>query len=334
MPIIDGTYFKTSVPATHTPSFTVADGVEFAPLNDLPYLKQARKGYVVIGGGKTGIDAVLWLLGNDVNPDHITWIMPRDGWLIDRKNTQPSREFFEQTMGAQANQAEAVATAENIEDLFDRLEQGGVLMRIDTNVRPQMFHGATVSTDELTELRRVKNVVRKGRVTRIDIDQIVFTEEDSIATTTNTMHIDCSARAVPVTETYDVFQKNKIVVQTVRSYQPIFSAAFIAHIEASYDDEALKNKLCQVVPLPNHDTDWLTGLVAQMQNHMRWTKEPDIREWLLSNRLDGFTHLTQVSCETTPEQMAILMRLKAAGPKAAANMPKLMFEVMKITAER
>ncbi|MFT6406926.1 MAG: hypothetical protein ACJAQ6_000336 [Arenicella sp.] len=331
--IIDGTYFKTSVPSTHTPSFSIADGVEFGPLNDLPSLVEPRDGYVIVGGGKTGIDAILWLLENQIDPKDITWIMPRDGWWIDRQNTQPSRDFFVHTMGAQATQAEAVAEAENVDDLFDRLEQGGVLMRLDPNVKPQMFHGATVSRDELAQLRRIKNVVRKGRVTRLDNDKIHF-GDDSIATTANTMHVDCSARAVPVSEIYDVFQGDTIVVQTVRSYQPVFSAAFIAHIEANYDDEAVKNELCTVVPLPNHNTDWLVGTAAQMRNQMRWSKEPGLREWLMSNRLDGFTKLVQPSEETTPEQLAILMRLKAAGPKAGANMPKLMGEVMQIAAAR
>lgn len=331
--IIDGTYFKTSVPSTHTPSFEIADGVEFGPLNNLPNLIEPRDGYVIVGGGKTGIDAVLWLLGNQIDPDDISWIMPRDGWWIDRRNAQPSREFFMNTIGAQATQAEAVAEAESVDDLFDRLEKGGVLMRLDPNVKPQMFHGATVSRDELTQLRRIKNVIRKGRVTRIDTNKIHFGEE-SIATTANTMHVDCSARAVPVTETYDVFQGNKIVVQTVRSYQPVFSAAFIAHIEATYDDEAHKNDLCQVVPLPNHDTDWLIGTAAQMRNQMRWSQEPGIREWLLSNRLDGFTSLVQPTDDTTEEQMQVLMRIKEAAPKAGANLPKLMGEVMQIMAAR
>lgn len=71
-----------------------------------------------------------------------------------------------------------------------------------------------------------------------------------------------------------------------------------------------------------------------MQNQMRWSKEPDLREWMIGNRLDGFTKLVQASEDTTPEEMAILKRLKAAGPKAAANMPKLMGEVMQITAAR
>lgn len=331
--IIDGTYFKTSVPSTHTPNFEVADGVEFGPLNDLPSLIEPRDDYVIVGGGKTAIDAVLWLLDNQINPDDISWIMPRDGWWIDRKNTQPSREFFMNTMGAQATQAEAVAAAENIDDLFDRLEKGGVLMRLDPNVKPAMFHGATVSRDELAQLRRIKKVIRKGRVTRIDTNEIHF-GNDSIATTANTMHVDCSARAVPVNEIYDVFKGNKIVVQTVRSYQPIFSAAFIAHIEATYDDEAHKNELCQVVPLPNHDTDWLFGMAAQMRNQMRWSQEPGLREWLLSNRLDGFTNLVQQSDETTKEQMQVLMRLKQAAPKAAANMPKLIAQAMQIMAAR
>ncbi len=55
-------------------------------------------------------------------------------------------------------------------------------MRIDPNVRPQMFHGATISSEELKQLRRVKNIVRKGRVTRLDTDKIYF-GDDSISTT-------------------------------------------------------------------------------------------------------------------------------------------------------
>jgi hypothetical protein len=259
--------------------------------------------------------------------------MPRDGWWIDRKNTQPSREFFMDTMGAQATQAEAVADAENVDDLFKRLEKGGLLMRLDPNIKPKMFHGATVSRDELSQLRRIKNVIRKGRVTRIDTDKIHF-GDDSITTTNNTNHIDCSARAVPVTETYDVFQGDKVVVQTVRSFQPVFSAGFIAHIEANYDDEAIKNELCKVVPLPNHDTDWLVGTAAQMRNQMRWSQQPGLRDWLLSNRLDGFTNLVQANQDNTPEQQEVLMRLKTAAPKAGANLPKLMAEVMQIMAAR
>jgi len=317
------------VPATHTPNFEIADGVEFAPLNRLPNLAEPRDGYVIVGGGKTGIDAVLWLLDNQIDPDHITWIMPRDAWWVDREKIQPDRDFFMKTIGNQAIQAEAVADAQSVDDLFARLEKGGSLIRLDQTVKPEMFHGATVSRDEVEQLRRIKNVVRRGRVSKIDRDAIHF-DSGTIPTTTKTLHVDCSARAVPVTETYPVFQDNKIVVQTVRSYQPVFSAAFIAHIEANYDDEAIKNELCQVVPLPNHDTDWIIGTAAQMQNQFRWSKEPGLRDWLLSNRLDGFTALVMPNDDNTPEQNALLLRLKEAAPKAAENISKLIGEAMMI----
>ena len=325
--IIDGTYFKTSVPATHTPNFEIESGVNFVPLNALPNTNSPQDGYVVIGGGKTGIDACLWLLQNQVNPDDITWIMPRDGWWIDRQNTQPTREFFQHSIGAQVAQLDAMATSKTLDELFEKLEHSGVLLRLDPNVKPTMFHGATVSQAEAALLRKIKNVVRHGRITRLGLNEIQFTGA-TIPTTPNTLHIDCSARAVPVTEQYPVFAGNTITVQTVRSYQPVFSAAFIAHIEANYDDEALKNELCKVVPLPNHDVDWLVGAAAQMQNQYRWSQEPGIREWLIENRLDGFTALVQQTDEATPEQLALLGKMKALVPDVVANIPTLMAQAM------
>jgi len=329
--IVDGTYFKTSVPSTHTPTFNIADEVEFIPLNNLPQLDSPRDAYVVVGGGKTSIDACLWLLDNQINPDKITWIMPRDAWWIDRKNTQPTQEFFSDSIGAQAKQLEALGAATSITNLFDRLEQAGVLMRLDKNVRPQMFHGATVSQSEANQLRRIKNVLRHGRINELQQGKIIFANK-VVSTPENSVYIDCSARAVPVTETFPVFEGNTICVQTVRSYQPVFSAAFIAHIEANYDDETIKNDLCGLVPLPNHDTDWLVGMAAQMKNQYRWSQEPGLRDWLIKNRLDGFTALTVPNENTPPEQLKILAQMKAAVPAALEGIKRLMPEVMAIRA--
>ena len=172
--VVDGTYFNTSVPSTHKLAFEVAPGIEIVPLNDLPLLKTPREGYVVVGGGKTGIDACIWLLENHIDPDDIRWIMPRDAWLFDRKNAQSSAEFFEHSVGTQARQLEALANADSIEDLFERLEDIGALLRIDQSVKPKMFHGATISKKEIEQLRRIKNVVRMGRVTSIEKNQIIL----------------------------------------------------------------------------------------------------------------------------------------------------------------
>ena len=50
-------------------------------------------------------------------------------------------------------------------------------MRIDENVEPKIWKCATVSSAELIELRKVKNIVRQGRIDSIEKDKIVFTNK-------------------------------------------------------------------------------------------------------------------------------------------------------------
>ncbi len=307
--IVDATFLKTSVPSTHIPSFIIAPEIQFMPLNNLPDVTTPPAGFVVIGGGKTGIDACLWLLENNVDPDKITWIVSRDAWLIDRKNTQPTMEFFNDAIGAQAAQFEALAQADTIPDLFDRLEKTGVLVRIWKDVLPSMFHGATVSQLELEALRRIKNVIRLGRVQRIEKDQIILAK-GTIPTSTNHIHVDCSASAIKELSIKSVFDGDVITPQTVRSYQPIFSAAFIAHIEVMFETEDEKNDLCAVVPLPNHDTDWLRMMAVMMINQFKWGQNKELRKWLVNNRLDGFSKMMRSVPKDDAKKQAIINRMR------------------------
>jgi len=323
---VDCTYLKTSVPANHTPNFSISDGVQFKPLNDLPFIDKPPAGYVVIGGGKTGIDACLWLLEHRVDPDKIQWIVSRDAWLLNRKNTQPSMEFFNDTMGAQAAQMESIAQAASITDMFDRLESAGYFLRLDPDVRPQMFHGATISELELEELRRIKNIIRLGRVQSVEQDKIVL-EKGTIPTTTAHLHIDCSASAITNLDIKPVFEEHLITPQMVRSYQPVFSAAFIAHVEAAYGTDAEKNDICGVVPLPNADTDYLKFTAAFMMNQYKWSRDPGLRQWLLGNRLDGFSKLANDILEDDTEKRAILKRLRDNAMPAMAKLQQFIAQI-------
>lgn len=316
---VDCTYLKTTVPSTHTPGFDVADDVRFMPLNDLPKIHTPPSGYVIVGGGKTGIDAVLFLLENGVNADHITWIMPRDAWLLDRQNTQPTEEFFTSSIGAQANQMEAIANSSSINDMFSRLEASGVFLRIDDKVWPQMFHGATVSKMELAKLQSVKNIVRMGRVTAITNAKITL-EHGEIQTSPEHIHVDCSASAISNLAIKPIFEEGLITPQTVRSYQPVFSAAFIAHVEASYPNDEIKNNLCKVVPLPNTDLDWIRLTAAFLMNQHIWSQDPGLRKWLLENRLDGFSKLVRSVKEDDTEKLMILKRMRDNGKPAMAKL--------------
>ena len=324
--LVDTTILATSVPATHTPNFSIDDNVQFIPLNDLPKITATPKDFVVIGGGKTGIDACLWLLENNVNSDNITWIVSRDAWFLDRKNTQPADEFFENSMGSIANQLEAIPKAKSIPNLFEKLEEVGVLLRLDKTVTPKMFHGATVSQLELTALRKIKNIVRLGRVKRIEKDQIIL-DKGTIATSSNHIHVDCSASAITEYDIRPIFENGQITPQTVRSYQPVFSASIIAYVEANYTDDKTKNEICQVVMIPNHDTDWIRMLSTQLLNQFNWSKDKSLRNWVTGNRLDGFGNLVKNVDKKDIEKMAILKRMRNSSMPAILQLQKFITEL-------
>lgn len=323
---IDATFLKTSVPSTHTPGFTIGDNVRFMPLNDLPTVTVPPAGYTIIGGGKTGIDACLWLLEKGVDPDNIRWIMPRDAWLLDRRNTQPSEEFFNDSVGANALQMEAIVACESIPDLFKRLEAAGVLLRIDQSVTPKMFHGATISQLELEQLRRIKNIIRLGRVLSLEENQIVL-EEGTLPASAGELHVDCSARAISNDAVVPVFQGDTIVPQMVRSYQPVFSAAVIAHIEVAYATDEEKNGLCGVVPLPNHDTDWIRMFSAFMMNQYLWSQDENLSQWLLNNRLDGFSKLMSSVDAGDHEKQAVIKRIRENAFPAVEKLQQLITQI-------
>lgn len=324
--IVDATYLNTFVPATHTPNFKIADEACFMPLNDLVKIKTPPEAYVVIGGGKTGIDACLWLLEMGVDPDKITWIVSRDGWLLNRHNTQPGVEFFEQSIGSQAAQFEAIANATSVEDMFDRLEACEYFLRLDKNVRPQMFHGATVSKPEIAELAKIKNVVRLGRVQSLEADRIVL-ERGELPTSTRHVHVDCSASAIMNIDIVPVFQGALITPQAVQSYQPVLSASFIAHVEATYRNEREKNKVCNVVPLPNYASDFVKMTATNMMNQYVWSKDPGIKKWMMKNRLDAFTRMVHEVDPNDQAKMAILERLRGNAMPAMTKLQAFLAEI-------
>lgn len=148
--VVDATCFSPSIPSAHTPRFEVTPGVRLVPPNVLPRLwADQRQGslprrFVVVGAGKTAMDAAVWLIQSGASPDAIQWLMPRDSWLVNRITTQPAAEFFTEVIGGQADQMEACARAISTDDLFLRLEACGSLMRIHPDRMPTMFHLATI----------------------------------------------------------------------------------------------------------------------------------------------------------------------------------------------
>lgn len=317
--LVDATYWQNSVPANHTPNFSVDDGVQFLPCGGLSALETPPAGYVIIGGGKTGIDALLWLLEQGAKPDQLTWIISRDGWMHDRAATQPRPEFFKTTVGVQAAAFEAMANSTSRDDMYDRLEACGYFVRLDPNVRPQMFHAPTVSQPELEALRTIKNIVRLGRVSHIGQTEITL-DQGTIPTSPDHIHIDCSASAVQNRKTTAVFKPGRITLQTVRAYQPTFSASFIAHLEALGGTDADKNSKSGVVPLPDGLDDFVRMQAANMMNQAIWSQDKDLQRWIRANRLDGFSGLIRSADMDDPEVVDILTRLRKNAMPAAMKL--------------
>jgi hypothetical protein len=287
--IVDATYMRVTVPAMRPPPYRVAPGIACIPPNELPG-RAAHERYVVVGAGKTGIDTCLWLLGHDIAPERLTWIMPRDSWLLDRAAMQPGSMFADRIKAGFIAQLRAIRDATSPDDLFARLEDAGTLLRIDPAVRPTMYRCATVTLAELDQLRRIGDIVRKGHLLSIESDKMVLDGGD-VAMDGRALYIDCTADGAEKRSATSIFDTGRITLQSVRGCQQIFSASLIAHVEAAYPDDASKNQVCVPLPHPDTDLDWLRIAFADYSNQLRWFDDADLTAWLAAVRLDLFGHL-------------------------------------------
>jgi hypothetical protein len=304
--VVDATYLESAIPAKQAPPFEVAAGARCVPINALAHMEDTPSGYVIIGAGKTAIDACLWLLHNGTPPDDICWIRPRDCWLLNRAQYQPGDSVVAVFEGI-VRQLEAAAQSVDVEDWFDRCHAAGVLYRIDEAVRPTMIKGAMTNAAEIEQLRSIDNVVRLGKVRRLERDQIVL-EEGVIPTTPDYLHVHCAAAGLNLAPPMPIFKDGQIKLQGIRMAVPCFNAAFTGYIESSDRDDAEKNRLCPPNAYPDTPVDWARMLLMTMQTQQLWT-QPDVVKWLESSRLNITRGL--VAHMDKPEMQSILQTFAA-----------------------
>jgi len=321
--VVESAYWTFEIPSTRPPKYSVAPGVQCVPPNALPRVAGEQDRFVVVGPGKTGIDTCLWLLEHGVDPDRIHWVMPKDAWFINRAKIQPGNDFFFEAFEGLARQFEAVSAANSVADLFDRLESDSLLLRLDPRIRPTIYRCASITQDELAQLRRIKNVVRLGYVQAVESARIIL-DRGEAALTPSTLIVDCSASGISRKPPVPIWSGNRINIEMIRTCQPTFSAAFIGFIEATFADQAQKNALCEPVPNPILDTDWLRMLAVSTKNRVAWRDHPIIEEWLVRSRLNTFFSApARVKPEET-EKMAMLKRFQAAASAGMAKLPQLL----------
>jgi hypothetical protein len=320
---VDATWSQMRVPSTTPPTYDVAAGATCVAPNALARLAPDFDAFVVVGAGKTAMDACVWLLHHGTDPDRIRWIVPRDSWTLNRANFQPGAAFFPRFCSSLADAVEAAAESATVDDLFARLEASEELRRIDPAVTPTAYHCAILSDGELELLRTIRDVVRLGHVTSIGEHEITL-DHGTIPTDPRTLHVDCSATGIPKRPSTPIFDGDRITLQWVRTCQPTFSAALIGHVEATVDDVDRKNWLCPPIAPPDVPLDWLRMFRTSFETRDRWRQEPDLEAWLATTRLDPVAALINERLGVDEEVTAALMRYARHIHQAFDNLDRLL----------
>jgi len=253
--VVDATYARVRVPAAADLPYAVESGVAVVAPSQLSSISKPHPQYVVIGGGRTAMDTVLWLLSEHVAPDQVCWVRPREAWLISKEYTDRSQyaggmQTFNETVASLSGQ-------EIIDDLYLMMENQGVVSRMDPETMPSMFHYACVSQDELEQLRQVKDVVRLGHVLHVGSDRLDL-EHGSVKIALGALHINCanswiqdSRPAVPI------FSPGRITLQllselTASQHNFAWGAATIGFLATRDHEDEQKNEL--LLPARPSDT--------------------------------------------------------------------------------
>jgi hypothetical protein len=320
--LIDTTYLEGTIPATSRPSFVMAEGVRCITPTELARLEQPPERIVVIGGGKTALDACVWLLERGVPAETIRWIRPRDAWWMNRRYQQP-HTLLPNLLHGTAIQLEAMAQAASTEELLARLESEGVLLRIDTAVTPTMFRGAVVSESELELLRRIRDVVRLGHVQRIEQNEIVL-EGGRIPTDERTVYVHCAARGLARPPLRPIFETGRVTIQPFIWGFACYQFAMLGVIEATVDGDEQKNGLCSPISYWEENADYLTGFLAMMSLTSAMSAHPALASWNKTSRLNVVSGMS--AHEGDPRVGAARDRIKQFGFPAVMNLQRLLSE--------
>lgn len=317
--IVDARYVEGTVPATASPRFAVEDGVRCIPAGELARLETPAERFTVIGAGKTALDTLVWLLGQGVHPGAITWIKPREGWWPNRRFLQPY-ELLPDQYAANADQLETFAQASSISEVFARLEELEILLRVDRDAPAEMFHGAIVSDAEVAQLRRIEDVVRLGRVRAIGRDRIDL-DEGSIATTPGTLHVHCTASGFARPPLRSIFEPGRITIQPMFWGTVSMQYALIGVVEALLPDDTARNALCRPIHLWDRNRDYLVAYLALMASTRARAAYPDVAQWARTTRLYPFADLSRHADD--PRVGAARERSRAHAAAAFENLTRL-----------
>ena len=204
--------------------------------------------------------------------------------------------------------AEAGAQAADIDDLFERLEASGRLVRIDPSRAGRRCIAARCSAPA--------SCAPCGRSR---------TWSGSVACgasrPTGSSSSGARSRPAPTSCTWIARRSASATRRPCRSSSPAGSCSSrygssrrrstrpsLGFVEAHRDDDADKNRLCPPNPYPRGIEDWPRMVTRTWTTEQRWLSEPDVSSWIAQSRLNLLRAL--------PEHAG-----RAVGPDRAGAIP-------------
>lgn len=310
--VVDATYVAPTIPASTPPPFEVGEGARVIAVNDLVDLAEAPSQYVVVGSGKTATDACFWLLENGVDPDAVCWVRPRDPWMINRAVVQPDPLVWQRMVACVLQSA---TDASSPEDFFLRMEDAGVMLRIDRSVMATMAKAPTLAQHELDAVRRIENVVRLGHLRRVESGRLVL-DGGGVAVAHDALVVHCAASGLQNPPLVPIWGEDAIRLQVVRAGVPSFNAALAGFVEATVVGDDEKNRLCPPTPYSNSLASWALFQAMGSRAVASYMSNPDVAAWTQSVSINP-GRLPPES-ERSDELRAAIARVAAlAGPGLA-----------------
>lgn len=318
--IVDTTYVEGNFPATSPPPFDVDDGVWCVPVGEIARLDKMPERYVIIGAGKTALDAAVWLIEKGVQPERISWIKPRETWWLNRKFQQPHTLFPDFLLGM-VMQLETMTQATSLDELFESLEAQDIFLRVDTQVEPTMFRGAVISKPELDLLRQIEDVVRMGHVQRIKRDAIVL-EGGRIPTNDRTVHVHCASSGLGHVKPRPIFDGESLTTQPFQWGFASYQAATLAVVEATVDNDEQRNQLCRPMAYWDMREDYLRAFRALLLGQQARRAHEQLSRWDATTRLNPMSGA--IAFRDDPEVSALRERVRNAAGTAVVNINRLL----------
>jgi hypothetical protein len=148
-----------------------------------------------------------------------------------------------------------------------------------------MLHGAIVSEAEVEQLRRIRDVVRLGRVRRIERDRIVL-DEGEVPTDEETVHVHCAAQGLRHPPLRTIFEADRVTVQPTAWGFYSFQIELLGVVEALVGSDEEKNRLCPPIVYWDRPADYLSAYLALLAGERARAAYPAVAAWAKGSRLN------------------------------------------------